>query len=81
MRVPTSLSSLFTSAPDRRTTACGRCGDSFFGSPAAGRSWLLAHHSDEHRTPPPAPVSITTAGRPAPRRAPALRESLSASRS
>ena len=38
------------------TLACGRCGDSFFGSPSAGRSWLLAHHSEEHRQRPQAPV-------------------------
>jgi hypothetical protein len=80
MRVPTSLSGLFASPAARRTTACGRCGDSFFGSPAAGRSWLLAHHSEEHRARPAIPVGLTTVERPAPRRAPVLRESLSASR-
>jgi hypothetical protein len=80
MRVPTSLSGLFASPPARRATACGRCGDSFFGSPAAGRSWLLAHHSEEHRQRPAVPVQPPALDRPTPRRAPVLREPVAASR-
>jgi hypothetical protein len=79
MRVPTSLSELFAPPAARRTTACSRCGDSFLGSAAAGRTWLHAHDADEHTHRAVAPVS-PTAGRAAPRRAPVLRESLSASR-
>jgi len=80
MRVPTSISGLFAAPAARRTTAGGRCGDSFLGTPAAGRSWLLAHHADEHRQRPTAPVPVTIGDRPAPRRAPVLREPLPASR-
>jgi hypothetical protein len=80
MRLPTSLFGLFVTQPPRRTTACGRCGDSFSGSPSAGRSWLLAHHIDEHRQRPSATVPVTPVERPAPRLAPVLRESVSASR-
>lgn len=45
------------------STACGRCGDSFAGSPAAGRAWLAAHTSSAHRPAPavtvPAPDLLT----------------------
>jgi hypothetical protein len=79
MRPPTSLSSLFATPAARRTTACGRCGDSFSGGAAEGRSWLNAHDAAEHtRRPPAAPSPLPLAGHDAPRRAPVLRESLSA---
>jgi hypothetical protein len=48
MRHAAFFLTLFPVQPPRRTTACGRCGDSFTGDPADGRAWLRDHSASDH---------------------------------
>jgi hypothetical protein len=48
MRHAAFFLTLFSVQPPRRTTACGRCGDSFTGDPADGRAWLRDHAASDH---------------------------------
>jgi hypothetical protein len=48
MRHAAFFLTVFSVQPPRRTTACGRCGDSFTGDPADGRAWLRDHAASDH---------------------------------